>query len=643
MAWTNQSKWIWVNGTPEADTYGEFFDTFRYEGGKVTMDISADANYTLYINGVFVESGQYPDFPYHKVYEELDITAFCKEGENKVALVVWYYGNYGCDSLTHYPGVAGVRYEICANDAVLAASDANVVSRLSNTYENGRKKFITAQVGLGFAYDATKEDNWMNGELNGFTDSTLVDLDIPLYERPVKKLNVLDRCAATLVKTAENYALYDLGREEVGYLTLKVKSATQQTIKVCYGEHIVDGCVRWSIDGRDFSFDITVPAGETEYTNYFRRLGLRYLEVHSKAPLEIEYVSVLPTMYPLNRVEKHFDDPTMQKIYDVSVRTMELCLHDHYEDCPWREQGLYAMDSRNQMLCGYYAFNEFTAPRASLKLMSLDNREDGLLSICYPSNMNLTIPSFSLHYFTQVYEYLKYSGDTAFAKEILPKLQSVMQAFLDRMEDGMITRFLEWYHWNFYEWKDGLNGLDANGNRGTDGSVQFDGALNCLLSIALQNLQKICDIAEVSATYGEMAAALNARIHETLYDADRGLYTNRVGDKQYSELVNSLAILCGAATAEEAKFICEVMTSNHDMTPTSLSMVCFKYDALVQTDKERYTPYILENIKEKYTKMLDAGATSFWETEDGEADFGNAGSLCHGWSALPVYYYSTLL
>ena len=69
----------------------------------------------------------------------------------------------------------------------------------------------------------------------------------------------------------------------------------------------------------------------------------------------------------------------------------------------------------------------------------------------------------------------------------------------------------------------------------------------------MQNLQKICDIAEVSATYGEMAAALNARIHETLYDAERGLYTNRVGDKQYSELVNSLAILCGAATAEEAK------------------------------------------------------------------------------------------
>lgn len=643
MNWTNQSKWIWVNDQPAADTYGEFFDTFSYDGGKVTMRISADANYTLYINGVFAESGQYPDFPYHKVFDKLDITAYCKKGENTVALIVWHYGDYGAQSLTHYPGVAGVRYEIYGEEALIAISDENVLSRLSRTYMNGRNKRITEQLGLGFAYDATKEDNWKCGDLDGFVYSTVVPLDIPLYERPVKKLKVLDRCPSALIKAEDNYALYDLGREEVGYLTLKVKSDVQQTIKVCYGEHIVDGCVRWSIDGRDFSFDITVPAGETEYTNYFRRLGLRYLEVHSKAPLQIEYVSVLPTMYPLNKVEKHFDNPLMQKIYDVSVRTLELCLHDHYEDCPWREQGLYAMDSRNQMLCGYYAFKEYVAPRASLKLMSLDNREDGLLSICYPSNMNLTIPSFSLHYFTQVYEYLKYSGDTAFAKEVLPKLQSVMQAFLNRMQDGMITRFLEWYHWNFYEWKDGLNGLDANGNRGTDGSVQFDAALNCLLSVALQNLQRICDIAKMPATYGEKAAALNARIHETLYDADRGLYVNRVGDKQCSELVNSLAILCGAATAEEAKHICEVMTSAHDMTPTSLSMVCFKYDALIQTDKERYTPYILADIKEKYTKMLDAGATSFWETEDGESDFSNAGSLCHGWSALPVYYYNILL
>ena len=42
-------------------------------------------------------------------------------------------------------------------------------------------------------------------------------------------------------------------------------------------------------------------------------------------------------------------------------------------------------------------------------------------------------------------------------------------------------------------------------------------------------------------------------------------------------------------------------------------------------------------------RMLEKGATSFWETINGDADFGNAGSLCHGWSAMPIYYLNRLL
>ena len=40
--------------------------------------------------------------------------------------------------------------------------------------------------------------------------------------------------------------------------------------------------------------------------------------------------------------------------------------------------------------------------------------------------------------------------------------------------------------------------------------------------------------------------------------------------------------------------------------------------------------------------MLKAGSTTVWETELGEEDFSGAGSLCHGWSAMPIYYYHTL-
>ena len=51
---------------------------------------------------------------------------------------------------------------------------------------------------------------------------------------------------------------------------------------------------------------------------------------------------------------------------------------------------------------------------------------------------------------------------------------------------------------------------------------------------------------------------------------------------------------------------------------------------------------MLEEINRVWGNMLFQGATSFWETDIGAPDFGNAGSLCHGWSAVPAFVYQKL-
>ena len=40
--------------------------------------------------------------------------------------------------------------------------------------------------------------------------------------------------------------------------------------------------------------------------------------------------------------------------------------------------------------------------------------------------------------------------------------------------------------------------------------------------------------------------------------------------------------------------------------------------------------------------MLTNGATSTWETIKGREDFLNAGSLCHAWTATPIYIFHKL-
>ena len=104
-----RSKWIWKKELVGNDSYCDFLDTFLYKGGKVCIRISADTNYAVYINGNFVESGQYADYPHYKVYDEVDVTRFCKMGENTLAIIVWYHGK---ESLCYYPGTPALRYEV---------------------------------------------------------------------------------------------------------------------------------------------------------------------------------------------------------------------------------------------------------------------------------------------------------------------------------------------------------------------------------------------------------------------------------------------------------------------------------------------------------------------------------------------------
>ena len=633
MSWSKKSKWIWLQEEQTVDSYGDFFSEFTYTSGKAYIHISADSNYSLYINGTFVNSGQYGDYPHYKVYDKIDITEFCKEGKNLLAITVWYYGTVG--GQTYYKGNAGLRFEIYQENNLSAYSNHSTLSRRNINYIS-RNKLITPQLGLTFLYDATIPESWRTGIDCSFTESREIAQDLPLHERPNEKYEICKRINSVLVKETKWDWIYDLGREEVGYLTLRVKSPKKQNITIAFGEHLTDGNVRWLNNGRDFSVDIIVGEGVTEYTNYFRRLGLRYLEVISEDALEIEFVSVLPCMYPLKHVKREFSDSAIQRIYDTAVRTLELCMHEHYEDCPWREQALYALDSRNQIICGYHAFEEYRFPRASLLLLSKSIRPDGLLTICAPSDLALTIPSFSLHYFTEILEYTRYSGDKTLAQEVLPVLKTILEAFLSRMKEGLVPKFDGKEHWNFYEWTEGMadEEHDATG---------FDAALNCLLSLSLQNMQTICDTLDIPADYAEKARALNNRIRQVFLQKEDGLFANSAEGTGRSEFVNALAILCGAATPEDAKTICRALTEHSCLVETSLSTRCFKYDALLLQDKEKYRAYILEDIVCRYTKMLDAGATSFWETELGEADFYGAGSLCHGWSAMPVYYFSVLL
>ena len=631
------AKWIWTNPAPSSDEYGEFYESFSFSGEKTELYISADSNYAVYLNGELCAFGQYPDFPYDKVYDTVDLTPFCRTGKNHLGIVVWYYGID--TTMVYYKGNASLLFAVKAGDSVLARSSMDTLSRQSHAYESHRNKTITRQLGLGYHYDASSEDNWRFGELSGFSKSVLVEQELPLRPRPCERLFFGEAAVGRFVKkTAPNRLLFDLGVNTVGFLTLSVVSPVKQRLTVSYGEHLVDGTVRRIISYRDFSADVTVGAGKTEYANPFRRFGGRYMEIESEEPIEVLRLGLIPTLYPLEIAPRPQLTEKENEIYDICLRTLILCTHEHYEDCPWREQGLYALDSRNQMLASYYAFKGTEYQRSNLELMSKDDRADKLLSICFPMSGDLVIPSFALHYFSSCAEYLRRTNDLAFLEEIYPKLQSILSAFFGNTlaSSHLVDCFHGANYWNFYEWTLGHNGHGKGDGEGAEL------LLNALYSLALSHMAEIAAALGKPNSYKEEARLLNEDIVKAFYREDIGLFTDRMGDATASVLGNALAILCGAAPKERAAAMAERMVTDKGLLPPSLGARWFLFDALLLVDRDRYAPYILAEIERIYQPMLELGVGTVWETEQGEADFGKAGSLCHGWNAMPIYYYHTL-
>lgn len=626
-------NWIWENRSSRKDEYVRFIDHFRSLDGTVYLSISCDSNYTVWVNNALTSFGQYPDYPDYKVYDFIDITSYCHTGENKIEILVWYYGE---DTQTYFLGKAGVIYEITNQGNVLAFSSDKTMCQIASEYRNNYCKFITKQLGFAFLYDAREENS------RDFKKSVFVDgITKCLTVNPVKKLLLKERCKSLLIKEIrKNTYLYDLGAERVGFLDLEVVAKKGAKLLIAYGEHIVDGTVRRIIDDRDFSVEYICKEGHQKYLNTFRRLGCRYLEIEASEEIEIKYVGIRNTDYDIQFKPFKAENDLRQRIYEICLNSLKLCMHEHYEDCPWREQALYTMDSRNQMLCGYYSIEggNYDYARANLKLISKGVREDGLLSLCFPGGRDLPIPFFTLVYFIQMEEYITFSKDISLVRELFPLLAGIMELFVNRInQNGLVSRFEEPF-WNFYEWNEGQSDCDEKDKE----PDRYELQLNAAFSLALQSLSRICSKMGTTNNYLEIARRLNEAIYRNFYNQEKKAFVsfiNSKNDSHYSELSNSLALLCGAAFNEEER-ICELLTGESELIKTTLSMNIFKYDALIMVNKSKYKDYILTEIDDAYSKMLDSGADTVWETILGEKDFNNAGSLCHGWSALPIYIYN---
>ena len=391
------------------------------------MLIHANSHYALYINEQFVANDQFPDYEHSRVYDELDISAFLIPGVNTLSITAYCQGE---DSSTYRAYPAELAFVIYEDSHIIAVSDETTTVRRDIRYASSGVSKVSGQLSYSFDYDSTL----VPGE---FMPSAVSGPCCPMQPRPIQKLHLdppepadlisighfsdpspIQNYAERMQKAAiisavppqpisipcsdgvalsNNWVLIDLRKEQTGYLILDVDLPCETDILIGWGEHLEDLRVRTSVGGRCFAARFRGKAGRNTFFYPIKRLGLRYLQLHVYAEaFTLYYAGVSSSRYPLSTTNLFTcADQLHSQIYRTSLRTLQGCMHEHYEDCPWREQALYTMDSRNQMLCGYYAFEEYDFAKASLKLIGLSLRPDHLLELTSPARVSITIPSFS--------------------------------------------------------------------------------------------------------------------------------------------------------------------------------------------------------------------------------------------------------
>lgn len=689
------AKWIWYaqNAKPDymKNEYVEFKRDFTIENidKKASICISADSEYALFLNGTWVGACQYDDYPDEKVYDSYEIGHLLKEGENTLWISAYYQGDV---SLQYAVGIPGLWFSL-ENGKEKIESDEATLCRRSGKYQSGAHYKITGQLGYSFTYDADGADAPWEAAVETAVETRLVPRPIEkLVFQPFSCGKVIsqgyfyrsaegENPAVNLSRDALSfrraqdlfgkkkevltmpillqdpemdgaYLIFDMERESVGYLTLSLTAEAGTLLEIGFGEHLTDLRVRTAVGGRNFAMSYRCKEGEQTFTHWFKRLGCRYLQVHIShfKQITIHGIGLICADYPVKRTGEFVSaDPLHNEIFSVAADTLHLCMHEHYEDCPWREQGLYGFDSRNQMLAGYYAFGEYPFARASLDLLGHRHEKNGQTPICAPSDfMFSSIPSFSLWWIQAMQEYMEYSGDQTLAEKHWDWMTEMIRTNLDWEQDGIVTPRTCDGLWHFYEWSEGYGGYSGEndpmkGQYGEEGvhagiyHLIFWQVYRCMIRMA-EEMGKKDFVAEHQPRLEKYAETFCKHFWSEENQAFAS-FDFKGEIFHYAELTNALVLYSGICDDEKKKeAIFQHLQKDSLPISISLSYSVFKYESMLQY-RPSCAKEVFDCIGKRWGKMLEAGATSFWETDRGEADFGEAGSLCHGWAGIPVYFY----
>lgn len=487
------------------------------------------------------------------------------------------------------------------------------------------------------------------------------------------------------------HLVIDFGREIIGYFQVELDAPEGAILDANFFEGIDATGIFWTQNLRN-SFRYVCREGLQLFTSHQRR-GYRYASItlrNLSRSLRIRQVSTLLTTYPVEaRGSFACSDETLSRIWRVAAYTVQLCMLDTYVDCPAYEQVFWVGDARNSALVNGVAFGAYDLTDRCIRLTG-QSLSDGV-NVVKPPHLqamrpHLTtshvvsgwfneIPMWTFLWIWMAWEqYLNVGDKTAlvdYYRDVSECLRRC-ERFIDERDLLDVPDV-----WNLVDWA--AQDLENYGEV-ISNTVLMAQCLDYAASMA-----DVLGLAMQASSHRTLAQRLRAATNrygwseqyqgyvdtvrdEWSYERDKerneqlglptGSFADFQGRQRISEPTNTLVLLCGAVPPERHAAVMRLVLAaksgqfvgsspwyarfgNPDeVVPVgSPWFLFFTLQTLFEQDKAEDA---LQILREHWNRMLEKGATTFWETFPGDVSSGHwSRSLCHGWSAAPAYFLST--
>jgi hypothetical protein len=443
----------------------------------------------------------------------------------------------------------------------------------------------------------------------------------------------------------------DFGRELTGYPYLDLEGVAGGMVDMGVCESLADGRVTPTRNGLHCNRYIMKDGPQRWQA--FEWVGFRYLQMtvrNCPQPVTIRQAGVNFTSYPVGTSGTfHSSDERLNQIWETCRHTVQLCMHDAYEDCPNREQRQWVGDAYVESKVNHAVFGDAKLTRKYLRQIAQSQRSDGIVQMFWPGDdergvLNIfDIKDFVLLWISTIWEYYRYTGDLELVRELLPNIVKAVGWFENHVDSqGLLSNIPLWI---FGDWAP----LDRR-----DHNTVLNGLFYNVLLESTQ-MARLLGEEELGRRYSQLANGIKAAMRTRFWDARRGVYVDANIDGTLSPRVsqqsNAVCLLYDVATPEQRpRILSYIFDPARVKSPEKYQSLQEGFDE--ERDVVQSQPFFMHwvdaalahigeydrmvgLIRDLYGAMLDAGATTIWEVWSPRA------SLCHGWAATPAYDLTT--